>query len=115
MSQNRRIIALLFGGLFTLALVAGNGFSLTRRVMVAATDTTPPTFSAFDVNPKNIAPGGTFTITYSISDSGGSGLQRAELWRAPDNGGTPGTWADIKTNFHSGNGLSSFFTDTISA
>src|SRR2546430_1989338 len=67
------------------------------KVTVTAADTTPPTFSAFDVNPKNIAPGGTVTITYSISDSG-SGLRQADLWRAPDNGGAPGTWAKIKTN-----------------
>src|SRR5439155_732207 len=84
------------------------------KVTVTAADTTPPTFSAFDVNPKNIAPGGTVTITYSISDSG-SGLRQADLWRAPDNGGAPGTWAKIKTNTHSGSGLSSFFTDSISA
>src|SRR5256714_1708266 len=107
---------------FVLSILVGNPaaarmtthVSAPIKVTVTAADTTPPTFSAFDVNPKNIAPRGTVTITYSISDSG-SGLRQADLWRAPDNGGAPGTWAKIKTNTHSGSGLSSFFTDSISA
>src|SRR5438132_741278 len=77
-------------------------------------DTTTPTFSAFDVNPKNIATVFIANIAYSDSDT--LSLHDAlPIWRAPDNGGAPGTWAKIKTNLHSGSGLSSFFTDSISA
>src|SRR6185437_10482550 len=84
------------------------------RVTFITAYTTSPTISSFTVSPLNISPGGTFTISYSISDSG-SGLQSAQLWRAPDSGGAPGTWALIRTNNHSGPGLSSFFTDSISS
>src|SRR5437899_1461146 len=77
-------------------------------------ETTTPTFRSFDMDTKNIA-----LYTISLHDAlpiySGSGLRQADLWRAPDNGGAPGTWAKIKTNLHSGSGLSSFFTDSISA
>jgi hypothetical protein len=93
----------------------GNYSSIFTFTTASAPDTTPPTFSAFDVSPRSTTTGGTFTISYTISDSGGSGLQRAELWRAPDSGGVPGTWANIRTNFHSGNGpVSSSFSDSLS-
>src|SRR5438552_2407497 len=114
MKLGQKLILLLCGITLCFSLAYERSTSAKVRVTVTAADTTPPTFSAFDVNPKNIAPGGTVTITYSISDSG-SGLRQADLWRAPDNGGAPGTWAKIKTNLHSGSGLSSFFTDSISA
>src|SRR5437588_322408 len=84
------------------------------KVIVTAADTTPPTFSAFDVNPKNIARSEERRVGKEIRYSG-SRLRQRELWRAPDNGGAPGTWAKIKTNLHSGSCLSSFFTKSISA
>src|SRR5438128_843504 len=84
------------------------------KVTVTAAYTTPSTFSDLDLNSFPTRRSSDLTISYSISDSG-SGLRQADLWRAPDNGGAPGTWAKIKTNLHSGSGLSSFFTDSISA
>lgn len=84
------------------------------KSLTCAGDTVPPTISVFSVNPTSVQRGGTFNISYTISDSGGSGLNRAELFRAPDNGGVPGAWASIKTNAHSGSGpVSGSFTDSI--
>ncbi len=80
--------------------------------VVPPPDTTPPTISVFDVTPAShtVILGGSFTISYTVSDSGGSGLNRIELWGANGNG----------TNWHqigsatslSGNGpRSGTFTD----
>jgi len=33
-----------------------------------------------------------FTISWDISDTGGSHLYQVEIWRAPDSGGIPGDW-----------------------
>jgi hypothetical protein len=89
-----------------------NSFTTTAAI----SDTTAPTISSFGVSPGNIRLGDSFTITYTISDSGGSGLNRAELYRAPDSGGVPGTWSGLKANSHSGNGpVSSSFSDSPSA
>ena len=52
-------------------------------------DTIPPTISSFAVTPNSIAVGNSFSIQTTVSDSGGSGLSRIELWRAPDLGGSP--------------------------
>jgi Tol biopolymer transport system component len=82
----------------------------------SASDTTPPTISAFDVTPRSATLGNAFTITYTVSDTGGSGLNRVELQRAPDNNGSPGTWSNIKTNSISGNGpVSGSFSDAPSS
>lgn len=79
-------------------------------------DPTPPTISSFSPSSSSIQPGGTLTFSYNISDSGGSGLNRAELFRAPDSGGSPGTWSVVSTKSHSGNGpVSGSFTDSISS
>src|SRR5437667_10993875 len=71
------------------------------KVIVTAADTTPPTFSAFDVNPKNITSEESGAMKYWSSDRG-SGLRQDDLWRAPDNGGGAGTWPKTTTNVHSG-------------
>ncbi|MBI5733327.1 MAG: hypothetical protein HY973_00055 [Candidatus Kerfeldbacteria bacterium] len=34
-------------------------------------------------------------ITWSAIDTGGSAIQKSELWRAPDSGGAPGAWSKI--------------------
>jgi subtilisin-like proprotein convertase family protein len=79
-------------------------------------DTTAPTFSYFDVIPKSLILGNAFTISYTVSDTGGSGLNRVELWRANDSGGSPVGWAEIKRTYLSGNGpLSGSFTDAPSS
>ena len=47
-------------------------------------DTTPPTISAFSVTPLSVTLGNSFTISYTVSDAGGSFLKQIELWRARD-------------------------------
>jgi hypothetical protein len=49
-------------------------------------DTTPPTISGFNVGPSTVALGQGFTISYTVSDSGGSHLKQVELWRASIDG-----------------------------
>ncbi|MGA1869867.1 MAG: BACON domain-containing protein [bacterium] len=67
-------------------------------------DSVPPTVSSFSVNPLTLTLGNTLTISYTVSDSGGSGLNRAELWCAHDSNGTPVGWSEIDRIPLSGNG-----------
>ena len=63
------------------------GFDLTSGEidpMSRNGDTIPPTVNAFSVNPDSITLGKPFTISYTVSDTGGSGLNRVELWRKSD-------------------------------
>ena len=84
--------------------------------LIPESDTTPPTVNAFSVTPSSVTLGNSFTISYTVSDSGSSGLKQVELWRANDSGGTPVSWAQIKTNSASGNGpLSGLFNDVPSS
>lgn len=69
-------------------------------------DATKPVVSAFNVTPSSVALGGSFSISYTVSDAGGSGLKQVELWRANDSGGSPSGWAQITTRALSGNGPS---------
>lgn len=54
-----------------------------------------PTVCALGVTPSSLAVGGSVTISYTVSESGGSGLNRITLWRAPDAGGIPGVWQQV--------------------
>lgn len=60
-----------------------------------------PTISSWSVTPSSVALGSSIKISYTATDTGtgsgypGSGLIRAELWRAPDSNGKPGTWAEV--------------------
>lgn len=79
-------------------------------------DTTPPVVSSFAVTPATLNAGGTVTASYAVSDSGGSGLSRVELWRATDLNGQPSGWQEVAFNWISGNGpVSGNFYDTPSA
>ncbi|MCK4829026.1 right-handed parallel beta-helix repeat-containing protein, partial [bacterium] len=70
-------------------------------------DTTSPVVNNFTVSK------GSAIINWNVSDSGGSHLDRIEIWRAPDNSGTPGAWAEVgnlrqtitsqNTDSHTGN------------
>ena len=74
-------------------------------------DTVPPTIGSFSVSPALIGLGDAFTIAYTISDSGGSGLGRIELWRT-DN---PDSWSTepVAQKSARANGpLSGAFSDT---
>ena len=68
------------------------------------------TISDFSVAPLSLPLGNPFTISYTaVSDTGGSGLKRVELWRAHDN---DGPWAEIKQTSLSGKGpISGSFSD----
>ena len=48
----------------------------------STSDNTPPSITAFAVNPSLAALGQGFTATYTTSDAGGSHLKQIELWRA---------------------------------
>lgn len=54
-------------------------------------DTTPPVINSFNaiVNTNSI------NISWSVQDSGGSHLDRIEIWRAPDSSGVPGSWSEV--------------------
>ncbi len=74
----------------------GGGFDPTynggpRDAFVASIndpDTIPPTIGSFSVSPTSVEWGGSFTIAYTVSDSGGLGLNRVELWRTNN----PDSW-----------------------
>lgn len=77
-------------------------------------DTTPPIISAFSVTPSSLTVGSPFTISYTVSDTGGSGLWQMQLWRTTDSNGVPNSsnWTKIKVDNLSGNGpVSGSFTD----
>jgi surface antigen len=77
-------------------------------IINVSSDHSPPTVNAFDVQPRAIAFGSAVTISWTVADSGNSGMKRVELWRAPDVGGTPGTWEQVGApESVSGNGPSS--------
>jgi RHS repeat-associated protein len=87
-----------------------------KSITCTPVDNIRPTVISFTASATSISPGGSLLFDYTISDSGGSGLSRAELFRAPDSGGKPGTWSGIKSSSHSGNGpASGSFTDSLSA
>lgn len=93
-------------------------WSSKNSFTTASADTTKPTFSAFDVSPTNVASGNSVTISYTVSDSGGSGLNMAQLWRTSDSAGIPNdaNWQQIglsQSLVNNGNGpVSKSFTDT---
>jgi N-acetylmuramoyl-L-alanine amidase/subtilisin-like proprotein convertase family protein len=83
------------------------GFSPIPRN--GATDTTPPTISAFNASPASTTLGQGFTVSYTVSDSGGSHLKQATLWRANIDGTvSDSSWTQIGTAISlSGDGPSS--------
>ena len=76
-------------------------------------DTIPPTVNVFSVTPDSVVAGNSFTISYTVSDTGGSGLKQVELWRTNDPTGTSG-WNEVVSvrRSLSGNGpVSGTFSD----
>ena len=92
----------------------GQGSVLSFTTSQAA-DTTKPTVNSLSVSPSSVTLGSSFTISYSVSDTGGSGLNRVELWRANDSGGSPTGWAEVKRTSASGNSYSGSFSDAPSS
>ena len=72
-----------------------------------AQDTTAPFVNSFTVSPSTVGVGSAFTIQATVSDTGGSGLRRVELWRATDNAGAPGAFSQITFVGVGGNGPAS--------
>src|SRR5262249_10933649 len=60
----------------------GDAAALASYVGGTSTDVTPPTFNSFDVSPRTVIEGQGFILSYSVADSGGSGLRRIEIRRA---------------------------------
>jgi RNA polymerase sigma factor (sigma-70 family) len=59
-------------------------------------DRNPPKIITLKVSPSTTTLGRGFTVSYMVSDSGGSHLNGVELWRAHINGtGNDGTWTQI--------------------
>jgi pimeloyl-ACP methyl ester carboxylesterase len=67
---------------------------------------TVPWISSWTVAPATLSLGGSVTIEYTAADYSTFQLSRAELWRAPDAGGQPGTWTELssQTKTLTGNG-----------
>ena len=85
------------------------------RKYVAA-DSNPPTVDAFSVAPPShsVTLGNAFTISYTVSDTGGSGLKNVQLWR----NSTTEAWAQIDVTSLTGVGngpYSGSFSDAPSA
>jgi hypothetical protein len=71
-----------------------------------------PWISSWSVTPTSTALGNSVTVQYNASDLSIYTLSRAELWRAPDANGQPGTWAELGSKSLSGSGpISVVFTD----
>jgi hypothetical protein len=105
----------LWSGLITGIRVdpAGTGRSGTSsdtiafdyiRLASASGDSADPVISSFAVTPDSTSLGNAFVMQATVSDAGGSGLDRVELWRAPDVGGSPGTWSEMTRQPLSGDG-----------
>jgi len=82
--------------------------SPSQNLIKVITDN-PPKVEAFDVQPRSTTLGGSFTISYTVSDD--IGLTRVELWRAVDSGGSPINWQEIKRASISGTRYSGSFSD----
>ena len=87
--------------------------SLDVSAFIAAM-TGEPIISSWNVSPATVPLGKSVTVSYSALDTSGAGLSRAELWRAPDNNGSPGTWTEVAAPYLlSGSGPEAVsFTDT---
>ncbi|NPV63627.1 MAG: tetratricopeptide repeat protein [Methanotrichaceae archaeon] len=68
-----------------------------------------PMVQAFQVSPQSLTCGMLFTIEYTVSDTGGSGISRVELWRKDGQS----DWQEINRNAVSGGDgpISGSFTD----
>jgi len=88
----------------------GTSIDPLRYINFYILDSTHPTVQAFQVTPQSLARGELFIIEYSVSDTGGSGLNRVELWRKDERD----DWQEIERDTLAGeNGpLSGSFTDS---
>ena len=89
----------------TKAVIDGEGLSWL--------DNSYPTVQSFQVTPQSLTLGESFTIDYTLSDTGGLGLKQVELWRKYQST----DWQEIKTDTLAGDNdpFSGSFTDSPSA
>ena len=97
-----------------------NKFIIGRpdRTIITVIDNTPPTVNALSVTPASLTLGSSFTISYTVADTGGSGLNNVQLWRANIDGSpTDPSWQQIGSAQQlTGNGpVSSSFSDSPNA
>lgn len=103
--------------------IHGDGYAyageivLTAPAIIVEGDITAPTIDAFTASPVSVAVGNSFTLSYTVSDAGGSGLRQVELWRSDGDGSeSDAGWEQLQTNDHSGNGpVSGGFQDSPSS
>jgi len=74
-------------------------------IPITVPDTTKPTVNKLSVSPSSIKKGSSVTISYKVSDSGGSGLKQVELWRGTSKSSL--SHIDTKSLSGKGNGPSS--------
>ena len=86
--------------------------SNTLYFQISISDTSAPTITSFSVTPSTVSLGNSFTATFSVTDTGGSGLKQVELWRANDSDSSPGTWSQVTSRPVSDNYYSGSFSDT---
>ena len=92
----------------------GDWATLQSEFVITGQDTISPIVERFSVTPDSVVAGNSFTISYKVSDTGGSGLKQVELWRTNDPTGTvwPADPVVIRSVSGAGNGpVSGTFSD----
>jgi surface antigen len=64
-----------------------SGWSTESGLTKSTADTAAPMVSAFSITPTSVTVGSAVTISYTVSDTAGSGLKQVELWRTTDTDG----------------------------
>jgi GH25 family lysozyme M1 (1,4-beta-N-acetylmuramidase) len=107
--------SVICGGSCNVDLDSFSGDLAALQALAGRTDTARPTISVFSVPQTSANLGGGFAFHFAASDAGGSGLNRAELWRASVDGtAADGSWSQQQIRSLSGNGPinDSFAVDT---
>jgi len=109
-----KLNVVLAGGTADLDVFNGD-ISKLQTFVIGSGDHTPPQVDAFDVNPRSVTLGQSFTISCSVSDN--VGLAWVELWRTVDSNGKPdgSKWEKLSTKYISGTSYSGSFTDSPSS
>ncbi len=80
-------------------------------------DKTDPNIDNFNITPSDPSwinsENPNLNISWTVTDSGGSHLSHIEVWRAPDDSGNPGTWAQVGTNYNAPFSSDSWSSSTI--
>lgn len=71
--------------LSSVFILCDQSFGESNMIQGIGEDLNPPVVKYFQISPKGLVLGNSFMINYTISDSGGSGLNRVELRRTEPN------------------------------